>query len=260
MSPVSRPIPPNPPWAPMSQEGDGGGCLSVYYSDDMSPLAVRWITKPGDNKSDPNLETMTYGLFSTCSKAMRSGIVKRGAEYLFFATRRGGTRVLSGYYHLGWYAPTPQDSSDFCLAAERAHFVEKPIPLDAVDRECGTNVNEWFRSYRVLTLKQALCIAKLLDAMPNAVHRYLEEIDRLERFNLRYGGYRYIAWKQQERFSWNLAAGYLVAKNARTSIAKVRNATPSNSWKCTECDGVVRNRALLKRCPECGSLGSLRGV
>src|SRR6266568_2401005 len=96
MSPVSRPIPPNPPWAPMSQEGDGGGCLSVYYSDDMSPLAVRWITKPGDNKSDPNLETMTYGLFSTCSKAMRSGIVKRGAEYLFFATRRGGTRVLSG--------------------------------------------------------------------------------------------------------------------------------------------------------------------
>ena len=51
--------PPRSPWILLSSESDSGGYLSFYYSDDMSPLPVRWVTKPGDNKSDPNLETLT---------------------------------------------------------------------------------------------------------------------------------------------------------------------------------------------------------
>src|SRR4051812_16368068 len=95
--------PPAAPWLKIDRPS-GAGYLSIYYSDDLSPLPIRWITKPGDNKSDPNIETLTYGLFSTCSRGMRSGAVKNAAEFLFFACNRGAGRVLSGYYRLKWYA------------------------------------------------------------------------------------------------------------------------------------------------------------
>ena len=54
----------------------------MYLADDLSRLPVRHITRPHDNKSDPNIETGTYGLFSTCENQMRSGIVNRGAQYI----------------------------------------------------------------------------------------------------------------------------------------------------------------------------------
>ena len=56
----------------------------MYLPDDLSRLPVRHITRPHDNKSDPNIETGTYGLFSTCEHQMRSGIVNRGAQYIVF--------------------------------------------------------------------------------------------------------------------------------------------------------------------------------
>ena len=96
--------PPNAPWIAIPIPQDAGGCLSVYYSDPLSRVPVREVTRPGDNKSDPNIETLTYGLFSTCGRAMRSGMVGRGDRYLFFATKRGAGRVLTGYYDLCWYA------------------------------------------------------------------------------------------------------------------------------------------------------------
>ena len=51
------------------------GFLSFYLRDELSALAVRGVTLPGNNKSDPNLETGTYGLFSICCQSMRAGIV-----------------------------------------------------------------------------------------------------------------------------------------------------------------------------------------
>src|ERR1044071_3989814 len=114
--------PPNPLWRELKSPEDAAGYLSIYYSDDLSPLPIRWVTKPGDHKSDPNLETLTYGLFSTCGPQMRAGVVSRNSEYLFFATARKGERVLTGYYHLGWYAQgVYEGKTDYCLAADRAY-------------------------------------------------------------------------------------------------------------------------------------------
>ena len=138
--------PPNAPWKELNSPEDAGSYMSIYYSDDLSRLPVRVITKPGDNKSDPNLETLTYGLFSTCSQSMRSGVVNRRSAYLFFATARKEGRVLTGYYHLRWFTDGVFDNArDYCLAADTARFIEKPIPLTEVDRRCGTNVSKWFR-------------------------------------------------------------------------------------------------------------------
>jgi hypothetical protein len=124
---------------------DGSGYLSFYYSNDLSPLPVRWVTKPGDNKSDPNLETLTFGLFSTCSRGMRAGVVKHRAPYIFFFTNRGGERVLAGYYRVRWFCVGSQGTGDWCLAADRAHFIKEPIPLAEVDRKLLTDFSQFFR-------------------------------------------------------------------------------------------------------------------
>lgn len=252
-------VPPAPPWLELNSPPTAGGYLSIYYSDDLSRLPVRWVTKPGDNKSDPNLETLTYGLFSTCSPGMRSGVVRRRSSYLFFATMRRGERVVTGYYHVRWFAAGVFGGiRDFCLAADSGRFVEKPIPLTEVDRKCGTDVAGIFRGMRLLSGEQCTKLARLLDAQPNAIAEYLEEIDRLERFNLKHGKYRYIAWKQLDKFSWTLAGSLFErGQQTRPPIA-VRNSSPSGSWTCIICTETIRNKALLKRCPCCGELGTLR--
>lgn len=252
-------VPPAPPWLELNSPPTAGGYLSIYYSDDLSRLPVRWVTKPGDNKSDPNLETLTYGLFSTCSPGMRSGVVRRRCSYLFFTTMWRGQRVVTGYYHVRWYAAGAFGGRrDFCLAADSGRFVEKPIPLTEVDRKCGMNVAGRFRGMRLLSGEECRKLARLLDAQPNAILKYLEEIDRLERFNLKHGKYRYIAWKQSDKFSWDLARSYFERDQQTGPAMAVRNSSPSGSWKCTRCNETIRNRALLKRCPRCGELGALR--
>lgn len=251
--------PPDSPWVELKITKESGGYLSIYYSDDLSPLPVRWVTKPGDHKSDPNLETLTYGLFSTCSPQMRSGVVKRGSEYLFFATARNQERMLSGYYHLRWYAQgVYQGKTDYCLAADRAHFIADPISLKKVDRNCGTDVSNWFRNMRLLTNDQCKRVADLIDARPNAMPAYLEEIDRLERFNLKHSGYRYPTWKRTEKFSWEYAKELLNKGHFDSPSEKVPNSSPSGLWQCKNCSGTIRNKALLKKCPDCGSIGTLR--
>ncbi len=99
------------PWRELSDAGRG--YLSVYFSEPLARWPVREITRPADNKSDPNIETGTYGLFSTCEPSMRNRIVNDGAATVFFLTtrRKHQGRVVSGYYHVGWY--TEGGSSDF---------------------------------------------------------------------------------------------------------------------------------------------------
>ena len=202
--------PPNPPWRELNAPANAGGYLSIYYSEDLSRLPIRWVTKPGDTKSDPNLETLTYGMFSFCGYQTRSGVVIRKYPHLFFATARKGERGLTGYYHIGWFAKAVSDKErDFCLAADAAHFIENPIPLAKVDRICGTNVAQPFRTVRLLSGVECKKMVNLIYRRPNATSAYLEEIDRLERFNLAHGGYRYFRREQKEGFSWDIAAQYL---------------------------------------------------
>ena len=73
-------MPPATPWTALEVDTPAIGYLSVYLSEDLSKLPIRAIAKPYDNKSDPNIETGTYGLFSTCERGMRAGIVKNEVD------------------------------------------------------------------------------------------------------------------------------------------------------------------------------------
>src|SRR5688572_1746046 len=116
--------PPARPWRELNPLLAAGGYLSYYYSDVLSPVPVRGVTLPANNKSDPNVETLTYGLFSTCGHSMRASIVANRVPYIFFVTNRGGQRILTGYYRLRWYAPGPlqRRPADYALAAEHGRF------------------------------------------------------------------------------------------------------------------------------------------
>lgn len=249
--------PPGHPWTSIVSSDVSPGYLSFYYSDDLSPVPVRWITKPHDNKSDPNLETLTYGLFSTCSPGMRSGIINRQCSYIFFVTSRNRERCLTGYYDLGWYSLGPLGNRDFAIAARSAYFVKDPIPLKWIDHRMGTRLSSPFRGMRCLDGNTCARLASLIENKPNALPLYLEEIDRLERFNLRHTGYRYIGWRQVEKFSWTYASEYFRHLGKTRNLNKQVNASPTDKWECTQCGTVTTNKALLKRCPKCGTLGEL---
>lgn len=87
-TPAPDVIPPRPPWRDLVPNESADSYLSFYLPDELSALPVRGITLPANNKSDPNLETQTYGLFSTCSHVMRASIVARRCPYIFFLTRQ----------------------------------------------------------------------------------------------------------------------------------------------------------------------------
>lgn len=255
--------PPNLPWKSLEVPPQPEGYISYYYSDDISPLPVRWVTKPGDNKSDPNLETSTYGLFSTCSPDMRTGVVRNGRPYIFFVTNRNGVRVLTGYYHIKWYAEGafPGDW-DFSIAADKVHFVDSPISLVEIDKKLGTTLAKRFRIYKGISHDVCCKLQALLDSYNDCTPYYLEEIDRLERFNQQHGKYRYIGWMQNEKFSWEYARRYLEPSFKESSEQvmpqKVKNSNDGDQWICSACKGVFVNKALLRKCPNCGELASLQ--
>src|SRR5687768_5215057 len=95
--------PPAPPWVPITPRLGSGSYVSVYLSSDIARVPVRDVTRLSDNKSDPNLETATYGLFSTCEPIMRESIKSRGISEIFFITTVEDLgRCLTGWYELGW--------------------------------------------------------------------------------------------------------------------------------------------------------------
>ena len=232
----------------------------MYYADNLARLPVRQITRPRDNKSDPNIETGTYGLFSTCERQMRSGIVDSGAQYIFFICRWGGRRAVSGYYRLAWRAlgtlhlPTTRD---FALAADAVHFVDPPIPITDLPEPLALVAGTRFRLTKRIGGDPTTALVSVLSERPNAVADYLSEVDRLERFQLFHSGYRYVSWQQREPFSWDMARQYLEpSPQSRT----VSNQSATGSWRCKACEQFVINQALLKRCPFCGAMGTLQPV
>src|SRR5690349_12165 len=127
--PASRDwAPPAQPWSLIKDNGTG--YLSIYLNEPLARWPIREITRPGDNKSDPNIETGTYGLFSTCEPHMRRRIVLDGAATVFFMTsRRGRGRLLTGYYHMKWFSEGGRgaENKDYALAADQVRFVD---PID----------------------------------------------------------------------------------------------------------------------------------
>jgi hypothetical protein len=254
--------PPNPPWTALSLDDPETGCLSYYISDALGSLPVRGVTLPNNNKSDPNLETRTYGLFSTCERQMRSSVVRRGLRYLIFVTRWKGSRVVTGIYQLAWFTEGSfggGTSADYALAAEVVRFVE-PIPVSSIGGSAGRAASAPFRTFLLLDAADTSALVRLICAKRDLSSQYLQEIDRLERFNMHHSGYR--CWGRREAFSWSAAAAYLVPSEGKSwSVsAEISNVSSSGMWSCDACNAVIQNEVLLKMCPSCGATGALRPV
>ena len=258
---VETPFPPAAPWTELEVTTPATGYLSVYLSEDLSRLPIRAITRPNDNKSDPNLETGTYGLFSTCERGMRSGIVNNKAQFIVFLTKRGKERVVAGYYRLAWKTEGVLHASkrDYALAADYVHFAAEPIPVSHLPEQVRAAAERKFRLSKRLNAVETQTIIGALDSRPNALEDYLSEIDRVERFQAFHSGYRYVSWQQKEPFGWELARQYLVESNA---LGTGPNQSPTGFWQCTnlECGKFINNRSLLRMCPFCGAMGTLQTV
>lgn len=251
--------PPNPPWQPLDRSSPALGYLSVYLSDPLARYPVRAITKLNDNKSDPNIETLTYGLFSTCEPMMRQSIVNRGIPYVFFVTRRENVgRVLTGYYDIGWQAsgalaPTIQD---YALAAAGCRFID-PIPVADVPDELGDELRRRFRCYMGVSAEHTDALRNLIDGRPDRTSGYLAEIARLERFSANVTGYVYPTWGREHGFGWGDAARYLRPMTDALAPEAADNTSPSSRWLCTACQETIVNIARLKVCPRCREPGTL---
>jgi hypothetical protein len=250
--------PPHPPWVPLLAVEPAVAYLSIYYSDPLSRLPVREITRPRDNKSDPNLETGSFGLFSTCERSMRSSVRAGGVRYVFFASsHRRQPRALAGLYEIGWwaYGTLAGKPADICLAASRIHFLETPIPLERLPQPAREVVTTRFRTIKRLDASCTAQLARIVLARPDATLSYLAEIDRLERFNAKHSGFR--CWRRVEAFGWPQAAALIRSEPAPLVGRAPRNSSVSGRWCCVSCGYALENRSRLKVCPGCSEQDTL---
>lgn len=252
-----RPDPPVGRWLPLSPDGDSEGYLAVYLREPLARYPIRHVTRPADNKSDPNIETGTFGLFSTCERMMRGKIVREQRSHIFFLTtpKPGRGRKLTGYYRLGWYTPSVggAGTGDFALAASRLRFID-PVSLDELPDELKRVCAPQFRTIRPIDATTTAALQDLVDARPDRTERYLKELRRIERFAHRFSGYSYPSWGQGEPFTWDLAEGYLGDEQA--SDVQPRKSHDGR-WRCSACDYVIESKALLKACPICKEKNTL---
>ena len=251
-------MPPVGRWKPLPDSG-GAGYLSVYYSEPLARYPIRHITRPADNKSDPNIETATYGLFSTCERQMRGKIVREGRPYLYFVTtHRGRGRKLTGYYDVAWYAESTGGAAigDYALAASKIKFVD-PIPLSVLTEPVRRVCVPQFRNIRPVDLAAAALLRDLIDSLPDRTDRYLAELARLEQFARDRSGFAYPSWGRPGGFAWEGADRYLGSSSSAGGMPAV---PPTGRWRCGSCKQVITSKALLKSCPLCGEMWTLNPV
>jgi hypothetical protein len=247
-------------WKAIGLKAPAFGYASFYHADDLAALPVRGVTRIKDNKSDPNIETGTYGLFSTCQERMRAGVVTHGASFIFFFTRpRGQERHLAGMYELGAWTPGGLGvaARDFAIAAKAVRFIS-PIPIAELGDGLAKPLGRRWRLTKRLTPEQTTCLAKIVHGQPDLTDQYLLEIDRLERLNRFQSGYRYPTWMREDPWSWSNASAYLRQVPDDPGSERVSNSSATGWWGCNQCDAAIENGALLKACPSCGELGTLR--
>jgi hypothetical protein len=243
------------PWQPLTDEGRG--YLSVYFSEPLARWPVREITRPGDNKSDPNIETGTYGLFSTCEPTMRNRIVMDGAATIFFVTtpkRRQG-RVLSGYYEIGWYTEGTQGAinRDYALAASTVRLID-PVPVCDLPEMLAAVCSTQFRTMKPIGVPTTSALREVCDERPDQTGNYLKEVERVERFARARSNYAYPSWGREDGFTWDDAPDYY---QTDAELSKVPNSSKNRRWRCRECSFVITSGALLKKCPLCKEMATL---
>lgn len=243
------------PWRELPDSGRG--YLSVYFSDPLARWPVREITRPADNKSDPNIETGTYGLFSTCEPSMRNRIVHDGAGTIFFLTTRKAHqgRVISGYYHVGWYTEGTQGAlnSDYALAARSMRFID-PIPASDLPDPLAGICSAQFRTMKPIDPQTVTALRRICDQRADRTADYLGEVERIETFARARSGYAYPSWGREGGFGWEDAPGYY---QTDAELSKVPNSSKNRKWRCRECGYVIMSGALLKKCPLCKRMATL---
>lgn len=213
-------MPPREPWNPIKGDLKNGSYLAFYYSDPYSKIPVRRISSENDSKSDPNIETGTFGLFSTCEVKMRKSTLNKGMKYIFFCTKGREYRVLTGYYELGWHTLSPPikgygtkdgvPKRDVVLAASKVKFINPGFNLSELTGYLeGVNISKSFRTYRRLDARSTEKLLQLINETDDSTNSYIEEIARLEKENLKKVGFTYPNWKQKVGFSWSDAGRYL---------------------------------------------------
>lgn len=202
--------PPNPPWQLIKKGSASMATISFYHGDAKSQVfPIRDISNRNDAKHDPNLETLTYGLFSHCFKKERKGIVEKGVAIQFFCTTRANnTRVLTGYYRPKWYC-TIKDG-DYAIAAESARFVSPGYALhDLVSFVEDYSMDQFFYWKYIRNQKVIQRLKLLIDCVPDATAEYITEIHKFEARSLEQYGFMY--YNRLEGFSWKYA-GELMSK------------------------------------------------
>lgn len=253
--------PPGAPWRALEFPASPQAFVSFYLSDDLARWPVRAITLPKNNKSDPNLETLSYGLFSTCEPKMRVGIVNRNVHHIIFLTNiRSKGRHVTGYYELGWYTHGSlwPNVRDYALAARSAKFIE-PISVGDFSGGLGDRLQRRWRSFILLDAEHSAELLSIVSGASDKTSEYLSEIDRLERINLYLTGYRYVSWQRNEPWTWEDAARYLTPTEFGDADA-APNTSPTGQWRCGSCGEIAINEALLKLCPRCHENGTLRPI
>jgi len=208
--PIPDVRPPNRPWQPIQQNETDIATITFYHCDPKSlVIPIRDISNRNDAKHDPNLETLTYGLFSHCFKKERKGIVEKGITTQFFSTTRANnTRVLTGYYHPTWYCRINND--DYAIAAESARFVSPGYALsDLLSFFEGYPIDQFFYWKYIREKKVIERLKLLINSAPDATTQYVAEIHRFEDLSLKQYGRMYS--DRLEGFSWKYA-GELMRK------------------------------------------------
>lgn len=275
--------PPNDPWEEHQASDNAKSYLTLYYcEDEISKYPVREVTKVNDNKSDPNLETMSYGLCSTCTRDIRSGLVKNNRPYIFFCTNYKGERHLAGYYHIGWYSLGPplltnyrngSIRDDYRLVADEMKWLYPPISFDTVADETGFDgILSGFRK-KLVSPETTDALLSLFEEREDCSQQYLNEIRRLELINKRYHEYRYPTWEREAGFSWESVRNYVEmmqsgeeedtkeiletkVEEMDVDLSLVASESVSD-WYCLICDHEFENEAPLKLCPNCNNGGGI---
>lgn len=250
-------MPPNPPWKPLKRASPEEGYLSIFLSDPFARYPVRHITRIYDNKSDPNIETLTYGLFSTCEDKMRHGVVRDGRPWLFFVTQiKNKGRCVAGMYEIGWHAdgPLAPGARDDALAAVGSRWID-PIPASDIGGSLGEQIRKRFRPFMRLDATHTAELCALIESKPDRTQGYLREISRLEKFNAAVTGFTYPIWEREGPFTAAEAEIYLTPREGGGEEAK--NASPTGRWRCVECGATNLGTARQKLCPTCKAPGTL---
>jgi hypothetical protein len=205
-------------WKVIENNPKTTGHIAYYYSDSKADLPVRGIRKKWDSKADPNIETKTYGLFSTCMPPARKNMVTNRDSYIFFFTKWRGQRMFTGYYELGYFVdtgiiPTANGKArkfpDYALLAKRTHFVRNGIPLTGdrwsiiTEDSFNDGVIDGYgpRDFKQIDSKLTNLLKSKLDEQKDITGEYVKEIYRLENENLQKYGYKYPSWKRREGFT-----------------------------------------------------------